>query len=202
MLRVRRRVSRCDKRRPHHRAVARASLCLLRGARASAERATVHCVSAIVRQRLLFSLPLKVTLVRATFIAFSRVTRMTPRRGSGCGRSQISWVARRSRIRGERCRDPSSGVGRQCSSCCAPSSRPPFRAAHAVGSTCTGKHGVGLGKRRYSREELGAVTLALMRRLKRYLDSYNTLNPGKIIYRDEQKNKWVKIKVCIPVRNK
>lgn len=57
------------------------------------------------------------------------------------------------------------------------------RAIEAEG-TCTGEHGVGLGKRESLRHELGeAVTL--MRDIKRALDPRDLMNPGKIFLPDE-----------------
>ncbi|MCX7897259.1 MAG: FAD-binding protein [Rhodocyclaceae bacterium] len=47
--------------------------------------------------------------------------------------------------------------------------------------TCTGEHGVGLGKRQYLYEEFGADAMALMRTLKIALDPDEILNPGKIL---------------------
>lgn len=52
--------------------------------------------------------------------------------------------------------------------------------ALARGGTCTGEHGVGLGKRRYLLREHGEA-VALMRLLKQTLDPHNILNPGKIL---------------------
>ncbi|KAI6171234.1 FAD-binding PCMH-type domain-containing protein [Aphelenchoides bicaudatus] len=52
--------------------------------------------------------------------------------------------------------------------------------ALAAGGTCTGEHGVGLGKRQYLKEEFGETTLNLMRTLKQTLDPNGILNPGKI----------------------
>jgi len=45
--------------------------------------------------------------------------------------------------------------------------------------TCTGEHGIGLGKQAWLVEELGE-TVDLMRTIKRALDPQNLLNPGKI----------------------
>ena len=47
--------------------------------------------------------------------------------------------------------------------------------------TCTGEHGVGLGKRKYLRAEYGDAAVDLMRTLKKTLDPDNILNPGKVV---------------------
>ena len=47
--------------------------------------------------------------------------------------------------------------------------------------TCTGEHGVGLGKRKYLAAEFGDEAVDLMRTLKRALDPDNILNPGKVV---------------------
>jgi D-lactate dehydrogenase (cytochrome) len=52
--------------------------------------------------------------------------------------------------------------------------------ALAMEGTCTGEHGVGLGKMRFMRAEHGAA-LAVMRAIKRALDPLNLLNPGKVL---------------------
>ncbi|MCL6548591.1 MAG: FAD-binding protein, partial [Alicyclobacillus sp.] len=49
-----------------------------------------------------------------------------------------------------------------------------------LGGTCTGEHGVGLGKRKYQAREHGAA-LEVMRAIKRVLDPAGILNPGKLI---------------------
>ncbi|XP_069724794.1 LOW QUALITY PROTEIN: probable D-lactate dehydrogenase, mitochondrial [Phaenicophaeus curvirostris] len=55
------------------------------------------------------------------------------------------------------------------------------RRALAAGGTCTGEHGVGLGKRALLLEELGQDGLDTLRRIKAALDPHNLMNPGKVI---------------------
>lgn len=47
--------------------------------------------------------------------------------------------------------------------------------------TCTGEHGIGQGKAKYLRQELGENTVDVMRTLKAALDPSNILNPGKVL---------------------
>ncbi|HEY4645954.1 MAG TPA: FAD-linked oxidase C-terminal domain-containing protein [Steroidobacteraceae bacterium] len=54
------------------------------------------------------------------------------------------------------------------------------RRALAMGGTCTGEHGIGLGKQQFLIEEAGEAGVALMRRIKASLDPKDILNPGKI----------------------
>lgn len=51
--------------------------------------------------------------------------------------------------------------------------------ALSCGGTCTGEHGVGLGKKKYQRKEHGDA-LDIMISMKELLDLNNILNPGKI----------------------
>jgi D-lactate dehydrogenase (cytochrome) len=51
--------------------------------------------------------------------------------------------------------------------------------AIALGGTCTGEHGVGIGKRKFMALEHGSG-YELMRRIKTLLDPKNLMNPGKI----------------------
>lgn len=57
------------------------------------------------------------------------------------------------------------------------------RAIEAEG-TCTGEHGVGIGKRKYVLEELGPAPIDLMRRIKFAMDPHRILNPDKIFQID------------------
>ncbi len=50
-----------------------------------------------------------------------------------------------------------------------------------MGGTCTGEHGVGLGKHKYLEQEFGPEAISLMRNLKRAMDPNDILNPGKLV---------------------
>ena len=47
-------------------------------------------------------------------------------------------------------------------------------------SAGTGEHGVGVGKKEYLVDELGADTVELMNTIKRAVDPLNIMNPGKV----------------------
>ena len=51
--------------------------------------------------------------------------------------------------------------------------------ALAMDGTCTGEHGIGLGKRKYLIAEHGEAVI-VMRQIKQALDPHNLMNPGKI----------------------
>lgn len=57
----------------------------------------------------------------------------------------------------------------------------PSRRALAMAGTCTGEHGVGIGKRALLCEEVGNATMQVMHSLKQTLDPKNLMNPGKIL---------------------
>ncbi len=53
--------------------------------------------------------------------------------------------------------------------------------AISMEGTCTGEHGIGLGKKKYLVAEHGEVAVEVMRALKVALDPKNLLNPGKVL---------------------
>ncbi|KAJ6483987.1 FAD-linked oxidase-like protein [Mycena sanguinolenta] len=57
--------------------------------------------------------------------------------------------------------------------------------AISLDGTCTGEHGVGLGKREFLVEELGPGTVALMKAIKRTVDPAGLFNPGKLYPDDD-----------------
>ena len=50
-----------------------------------------------------------------------------------------------------------------------------------MGGTCTGEHGIGLGKLKHMRHEHGDGAVEVMQALKRALDPQNIMNPGKVV---------------------
>src|SRR5258708_38957228 len=60
--------------------------------------------------------------------------------------------------------------------------------ALALDGTCTGEHGIGVGKKEYLIDELGQNTVDLMKSIKRAIDPKNIMNPGKILDIDTQHN--------------
>ncbi|CAK4082140.1 unnamed protein product [Aphanomyces euteiches] len=52
--------------------------------------------------------------------------------------------------------------------------------ALAAGGTCTGEHGIGLGKKKYLELEHGEASINIMRTIKQAIDPNHILNPGKL----------------------
>ncbi|GJE86790.1 D-lactate dehydrogenase cytochrome oxidoreductase [Phanerochaete sordida] len=61
--------------------------------------------------------------------------------------------------------------------------------AIAMDGTCTGEHGVGVGKKEYLAAELGEGTIELMRTVKKAVDPLNIMNPSKLYPDPEDKGK-------------
>ncbi|KAJ3109006.1 hypothetical protein HK100_003366 [Physocladia obscura] len=55
------------------------------------------------------------------------------------------------------------------------------RLALDMQGTCTGEHGIGIGKQHLLEEELGPGAIQVMRKIKKALDPKNILNPGKVV---------------------
>lgn len=53
------------------------------------------------------------------------------------------------------------------------------------GGTCTGEHGVGVGKQKYQQKEHG-LALVVMEKIKKALDPDNLFNPNKILNKKER----------------
>jgi glycolate oxidase len=55
-----------------------------------------------------------------------------------------------------------------------------FEYALELGGTLSGEHGIGLLKRRWLKDELGDVQMAIQRQIKAVFDPAGILNPGKV----------------------
>ena len=56
-----------------------------------------------------------------------------------------------------------------------------FRRALAMGGTCTGEHGTGLGKMKLLEEEIGMTGVSVSKQIKNTLDPKSIMNPGKVL---------------------
>ena len=56
-----------------------------------------------------------------------------------------------------------------------------FALTLSLGGTLSGEHGIGLSKREFMVQALGAPTLAMMRAIKIAFDPDGILNPGKLL---------------------
>ena len=56
-------------------------------------------------------------------------------------------------------------------------------AEHAIGlgGTCSGEHGIGMGKKELLIKQFGQAGINTMRLIKKALDPLNIMNPGKVI---------------------
>jgi D-lactate dehydrogenase (cytochrome) len=50
-----------------------------------------------------------------------------------------------------------------------------------LGGTCTGEHGIGIGKRKFMQQEHGQ-SYELMKQIKGLIDPKGLMNPGKIFF--------------------
>jgi D-lactate dehydrogenase (cytochrome) len=55
------------------------------------------------------------------------------------------------------------------------------RRAQQMGGTCTGEHGIGIGKLKHMRNEHGDGAVEVMQTIKAALDPFNIMNPGKVV---------------------
>jgi len=59
--------------------------------------------------------------------------------------------------------------------------------AIALGGTCTGEHGIGVGKKDLLKTEMGENTINLMKLIKTTVDPENIMNPGKMLDIEQKK---------------
>ena len=53
--------------------------------------------------------------------------------------------------------------------------------ALSMGGTCTGEHGIGMGKLKHMRNEHGDGAVEVMQAIKQALDPQDIMNPGKVV---------------------
>lgn len=57
--------------------------------------------------------------------------------------------------------------------------------AMAMGGTCTGEHGIGMGKRILLQEMIGDVGIDILRSIKHSIDPKGIMNPGKVLFPED-----------------
>ena len=50
-----------------------------------------------------------------------------------------------------------------------------------MGGTCTGEHGIGIGKKKLLKNQFGNEGINMMRTIKDALDPLNIMNPGTVV---------------------
>ena len=72
-----------------------------------------------------------------------------------------------------------------------------YQAVFAVGGTISGEHGAGLSRSPFVRQQYGEL-YQVFREVKRILDPWNILNPGKVIWDDAPGSRIT----CGPIRRR
>ena len=57
-----------------------------------------------------------------------------------------------------------------------------LRLAQELDGTCTGEHGIGMGKRELLEREIGMTGIEVMKQIKKTFDPNGIMNPGKVFF--------------------